>query len=101
MRGPELPCLRDGGGFQFLKGVPNSRSLEPSKASLKVLKQREGQGRTYIRPIRVQSELSKHIFGISQCNSLSLQAGHRSFLHMCDCIFIGTPNSTVIVLLLY
>jgi hypothetical protein len=51
----EFPHLKDGGGFQFLKGVPNSRSLEPlSKAvysSLKVLKQRVGQGRTYIRPI--------------------------------------------------
>lgn len=52
----EFPRLRDGGGFQLLKGVANSHKLEPlSKmvyTSLKVLRQRVGQGRTYIRPIQ-------------------------------------------------
>lgn len=57
-----FPRLKDGGGFQFLKGVSNSRSLEPlSKAvytSLRVLKQRVGQGRTYIRPVQRDLDLS-------------------------------------------
>ena len=57
-----FPRLQDGGGFQFLKGVGNSRTLEPlSKmvyTSLKVLKQRVGQGRTYIRPIQRSLDLS-------------------------------------------
>ena len=58
----EFPCLQDGGGFQLLKGVANSRSLEPlSKmvyTSLKVLRQRVGQGRTYIRPIQRHLDLT-------------------------------------------
>ena len=57
-----FPRLEDGGGFQFLKGVGNSRALEPlSKmvyTSLKVLKQRVGQGRTYIRPIQRNLDIS-------------------------------------------
>ena len=49
----EFPRLQDGGGFQLLKGVANSRSLEPLlKLVHTVLRQRVGQGRTYIRPIQ-------------------------------------------------
>lgn len=58
----EFPRLKDGGGFLLMKGVPNSRSLEPlPKAvylNLKALKQRVGQARTYIRPIQRDLDLS-------------------------------------------
>ena len=51
-----FPKLRDAGGFEFLRCVPNSRDLEliDYKASmdLRVLKQKVGSGRLYIRPIQ-------------------------------------------------
>ena len=57
-----FPRLQEAGGFQFLKCTANKRTLEPlSRAvytSLRVLKQRVGQARTYIRPIQRDLNLS-------------------------------------------
>ena len=51
-----FPRLRDGGGYQFLKCIPNSRQLEPLSglvmSSPMLLKQRVGATRTYIRPLQ-------------------------------------------------
>ena len=51
-----FPTLKDGGGFQLCKCIPNSRNLQPlSKgafSSLSMLKQRVGNARTYIRPVQ-------------------------------------------------
>ena len=51
-----FPQLRDGGGHQFLRCIPNSRLLEPLSgfvmSSPSVLKQRVGTARTYIRPLQ-------------------------------------------------
>ena len=51
-----FPQLRDGGGYQFLRCIPNSRILEPLSgfvmSSPSVLKQRVGTARTYIRPLQ-------------------------------------------------
>ena len=51
-----FPRLKDGGGYQFLKCVPNSRQLEPLSglvmSSPILLKQRVGSARTYIRPLQ-------------------------------------------------
>jgi len=51
-----FPQLRDGGGYQFLRCIPNSRSLEPLSgfvmSSPSILKQRVGTSRTYIRPLQ-------------------------------------------------
>ena len=51
-----FPRLKDGGGYQFLKCLPNTRILEPlsglvMQSPLK-LKQRVGVCRTYIRPLQ-------------------------------------------------
>ena len=76
----EFPRLKGGGGFQFLKGLPNSRSLEPlSKAFytlLRVLKQRVGQGRTYIRRCVVPQEY---------CNLLCPQVCNKNY----GCVFLN------------
>ena len=50
-----FPQLQDGGGYQLLKCIPNSRQLESlsglvMQSPLK-LKQRVGTARTYIRPL--------------------------------------------------
>ena len=47
-----FPRLRDGGGFQLLKGLPNSRSMEVLSMAVhtspNLLKQRVGVSRTYV-----------------------------------------------------
>ena len=55
-----FPRLSQGGGYQLLKGLPNSRKLEvlPSVVySSPALKQRVGTSRTYIRPIQRDLDL--------------------------------------------
>jgi hypothetical protein len=51
-----FPLLQEGGGYQFLKCTPNSRTLEllsmSTLSSPEVLKSRIGAARTYIRPIQ-------------------------------------------------
>ena len=51
-----FPQLRDGGGYQLLKCMPNSRRLEALSGlvmqSPHKLKQRVGAARTYIRPLQ-------------------------------------------------
>ena len=68
----EFPRLQEGGGFQLLKCTANSRVLEPlSKTvytSLKILRQRVGQGRTYIRPLQRNLDLTP-IFKITDAVS--------------------------------
>ena len=58
----QFPRLRDGGGFQLLKCLPNSRNLEvlsmAAHASISLLKLRVGKSRTYIRPIQQDLDLS-------------------------------------------
>jgi len=50
------PKLRDGGGFQLCRCIPNSRELEPLSrhvlSSPRLLKERVGQARTYIVPLQ-------------------------------------------------
>ena len=56
------PKLKDGGGFELLRCIPNSRDLEvlaPRIASSpKLLKRSVGNGRVYLRPIQRDLELS-------------------------------------------
>jgi hypothetical protein len=51
-----FPRLKEGGGFQFFKCTPNSRSLEVLSAttisSPEALRSRAGKARTYIRPLQ-------------------------------------------------
>ena len=51
-----------GGGFQFLKGLPNSRKLETLSMAVHSspghLKQRVGNARTYIRPVQRDLDLT-------------------------------------------
>ena len=57
-----FPKLRDGGGFQLLKCLPNSRRLEVLSVAVHtapgLLKQRVGSSRTYICPIQKDLDLS-------------------------------------------
>ena len=50
------PRLREDGGYQLLKGLPNSRNMEVLSVAVHtspaVLKQRVGSSRTYIRPVQ-------------------------------------------------
>lgn len=50
------PSLKDGGGFQFFKCIPNSRAMEKlsstTLSSPANLKSHTGNARTYIRPIQ-------------------------------------------------
>ena len=68
----EFLRLREGGGFQLLKCAANSRVLEPlSKTvytSLKILRQRVGQGRTYIHSLQHNLNLTP-IFKITDAVS--------------------------------
>lgn len=56
------PQLKDGGGYQFLKCIPNSRQLEPLSGlvmqSPMMLKQRVGSARTYIRPLQQNLDIT-------------------------------------------
>ena len=57
-----FPSLREGGGFQFYKCAPNSRSLEQlsptTLSSPALLKSRVGNARTYIRPLQRDLDMS-------------------------------------------
>jgi len=57
-----FPRLKEGGGFQLLKCLPNSRMLEllsmAAHTSPAVLKERVGKARTYIRPIQRDLDLT-------------------------------------------
>ena len=52
----KFPKLREGGGFQLCRCLPNSRNLEELTAvahsSPAMLKERVGNARTYIRPLQ-------------------------------------------------
>ena len=52
----EFPKLRDAGGFQLCRCIPNSRNLEElttvSYSSVAMLKDRVGNTRTYVRPLQ-------------------------------------------------
>ena len=54
--------LRDGGSFQLLKGLPNSRSMEVLSMAVhtspNILKQRVGVSRTYVRPVQRDLDLT-------------------------------------------
>ena len=58
-----FPQLRESGGYQFLKCVPNARNLETLSplvlTSPLMLKQRVGVARTYIRPLQRDLNLTK------------------------------------------
>ena len=60
-----FPQLREAGGYQFLKCVPNTRNLEALSSlvltSPLLLKQRVGAARTYIRPIQRDLDLTKTV----------------------------------------
>lgn len=57
------PKLRNAGGFMFLKCAINSRNLEPLSqvvmSSPRMLKERVGTARTYIRPLQRDLDLSE------------------------------------------
>ena len=57
-----FPRLKEGGGFQLLRGLPNSRAMEllsmAVHTSPSLLKQRVGNARTYIRPIQRDLDLT-------------------------------------------
>ncbi len=56
-----FPTLKDGGGYEFFKCLPNSRLLEKLSStclsSPAILKQRVGCSKTYIRPIQQNLDL--------------------------------------------
>lgn len=56
------PQLKNAGGFTFFKCAPNSRSLEPLSqivlSSPRLLKERVGTARTYVRPVQRDMDLS-------------------------------------------
>lgn len=56
-----FPKLREGGGYQMLKCLPNSRKLDVLSMSVyrspSSLKERVGNARTYLRPIQRDLEL--------------------------------------------
>lgn len=56
------PQLKDAGGFMFFKCAANSRALEPLSqvvlSSPRMLKDRVGTARTYIRPVQRDMDLS-------------------------------------------
>ncbi len=57
-----FPRLKEGGGFQLLKGLPNSRNMEVLSMAVHtspaLLKQRVGASRTYIRPVQRDLDLT-------------------------------------------
>ena len=56
------PKLREGGGFEFLQCIPNSRVLEPISSTVarspRLLKSVVNTGRIYIRPLQKNLDLS-------------------------------------------
>jgi hypothetical protein len=69
----EFPKLRNCGGYMFFKCAPNTCTLEPLSetvlSSPKMLKERVGSFRTYIRPLQKDLELS-HVTDIPKGVSL-------------------------------
>lgn len=65
------PLLREGGGYQFMKCIPNTRKLEPLPTivhtSPSILKQRVGSARTYIKPLQRDIDLYPVPFEIGVC----------------------------------
>ena len=63
------PKLRDGGGFELCRCLPNSRMLEPltpiALSSPAVLKERVGNARTYIRPLQCDLDMAA-VFGLPE-----------------------------------
>ena len=61
----QFPPLREGGGYQLLKCLPNSRVMEVLSpnvhASPALLKQRVGTSRTYIRPLQKDLDLTETV----------------------------------------
>ncbi|ORU90785.1 MAG: hypothetical protein A6F71_07490 [Cycloclasticus sp. symbiont of Poecilosclerida sp. M] len=61
-----FPCLKDGGEFQFLRGISNTRSMEVLSIAVHKspgdLKQRVGNSRTYLRPM--QRDLPTDMIGM-------------------------------------
>ena len=57
-----FPRLKDGGGFQFLKGISNTHNLEVLSMAVhtspNLLKQRVGNSRVYIRPVQHDLDLT-------------------------------------------
>ena len=57
-----FPKLKDGGGYQLFKGLPNSRNLEVLSLAVhtspSLLRQCVGDSRTYIRPIQKDLDLT-------------------------------------------
>ena len=57
----EYPKLRDGGGFELCRCLPNSRNLEAltsvALSSPAMLKERVGNARTYIRPLQCDLDM--------------------------------------------
>ena len=58
----EYPKLRDGGGFELCRCLPNSRNLEALLTSVALsspvmLKERVGNARTYIRPLQCDLDM--------------------------------------------
>ena len=57
-----FPRLRDGGGYQLLKGIPNSRCMEVLSINVHtsptLLKQHVGTSRTYIRPLQADLDVT-------------------------------------------
>ena len=62
-----FPKLRNGGGFELCRCLPNSRHLEPlssaAYSSPQLLKERVGNSRTYIRPLQRDLDLEE-VFGL-------------------------------------
>ena len=57
----EFPKLRDGGGFQLCRCIPNSRNLEELTA-VAMLKDRVGNTRTYIQPLQHDLDMGYNIW---------------------------------------
>lgn len=58
-----FPKLKNGGGYEFCRCLPNSSDLEPlssaAYASPRLLKERVGNARTYIRPLQKDLDLDE------------------------------------------
>ena len=74
-----FPRLTEGGGFQLLKCIPNSRTLEVLSMAVhgspRLLKQRVGKSRTYIRPIQQDLDLTPlddPPVGVSLCTTVGV-----------------------------
>ena len=81
-----FPRLRDGGGFQLLKGMPNSRSTEVLSvavhASPSMLKQRVGSSKTYIRPLQRDLDLTPIVEDAADAVCLWVA---------CSILYVGMP----------